>query len=298
MSRPAPVAVPAPGVRDARALRAGHLLPVLGVAVAVVLIYHRTAATLWQVWTTNDNYSHGPLVPLVAAWLAWLRRARLRTTPARADGRGVALVALACGMQVLGIRADVFALQGYSFVVLLLGLSLTFLGPALTRALAFPMLYLVFMLTFPPILMIRLSFALKEITVGLSTHLAEALGVVVQRGGMTLYLHGGELRIENPCSGLRSLLALLATGAVFAYLQPGAWWRRGLLFLAAVPIAMVGNAVRITLLIVVGHYAGVRAATGRLHDVSGYLIYAVALACMFAVRALLIPSAAHERRAA
>jgi exosortase len=289
MSDPAPAASPALAASGGRALPAGRLLAALGIVVALVLIYHRTGATLWQVWTTNENYSHGPLVPLVAAWLVWLRRAELRATRARGDARGLALVALACATQVVGIRADLFALQGYSFVLLLLGLSVTFLGPGLTRGLAFPILYLVFMLTFPPILMNRLSFALKEITVRLSARLAEAFGAVLQRNGMTLYLLSGELRIENPCSGLRSLLALLATGAVFAYLQRGAWWRRGILFLAAIPIAMAGNAVRITLLIVVGHYAGVRAATGRLHEVSGYLIYAVALTCLFAVRALLTP---------
>ena len=76
-------------------------------------------------------------------------------------------------------------------------------------------------------------------------------------------LAGGELRIENPCSGLRSLLALLATGALFASLQPAGWWRRVLLVLLAVPIAMAGNALRITLLVLVAHYVGVKQARGR-----------------------------------
>jgi exosortase len=262
----------------------------LAVPVALlVFIYHRTAATLWSTWMTNDNYSHGPLVPLAALALAWMRRDRLAAVVQREDGRGLVVVGLACALQVLGIRSDVFAFQGYSLLLMIAGLVWTACGLAWLRVLAFPIGYLVFMLTFPPIVMNTLSFALKEVTVRLSMRVGEALGATVQRSGMTLYLTGGEMRMENPCSGLRSLLALLATGAVFADLQPGSWWRRAVLFVSAVPIAMAGNSLRITLLILVGHYVGVKEATGRFHDWSGYLIYVVALGGLLAVRALLTP---------
>src|SRR5207247_533682 len=108
-----------------------------------------------------------------------------------------------------------------------------------------------------------LSYGLKEITMRLSTAASEALGAQFQRSGMTLYLAGGDLRMENPCSGLRSLLAMLATAAAFAWFQPGAGWRRLLLFLSGIPIAVAGNALRITALILVAHYAGVKQATRR-----------------------------------
>jgi exosortase len=113
---------------------------------------------------------------------------------------------------------------------------------------------------------------------------------------MTLWLASGSLEIENPCSGLRALLALVATGAVCAHLQPGGWRRGLVLVAAAVPIAMLGNAVRITLLILAAHYADLRVATGALHDLSGYAIYAVALAGLFALRVLLTPRAAGASR--
>src|SRR5689334_10076010 len=204
----------------------------------VAAIYHRTFGELWTIWTTNDNYSPAPLVPLAHLVLAWPRRRRLAAVELRPEPLGLALVALGCAMQVLGMRMDVFALEGWSIIALAYGLSLTFLGRAATRVLAFPIGYLAFMLTFPPLLMNQISYALKEITVRVSTRAAEALGVTLQRSGMTLYLASGELRMENPCSGLRSLLALLATGAVFAWLQPGGGWRRALILLSAVPIAM------------------------------------------------------------
>ena len=259
-----------------------------------VWIYAGVARGLWTTWTTNDNYSHGPLVPLVSAVLIFLRRRRLAALPIRGSWLGVPVVAAGCALEIAGLRSDVFTLQGWSLVLVIFGLSLTLLGRAWTRALAFPLGFLVFMLTFPPLIVNQLSFALKEITVRFAQHAAESLGASMLRDGMTLYLQGGELRVENPCSGLRSLLALLATGALFAGLQHGGGWRRLVLFLMAVPVAMFANAIRITALILVGHYVGVPAAGGLVHDASGYVLYAIALGVLLLVRRLLTPRA--ERR--
>jgi exosortase len=258
----------------------------------IALIYHRSATTLWDTWTTNETYSHGPLVLLVSLFLVWRDRAKLIAAPRRPFAAGLLLVALGCGLQVLGVRADVFGLQGYSLIVLLFGLALALLGPAPTRVLALPIVFLVFMLTFPPFVVNHLSFALKEVAVGLSMRVAEALGAVVMRSGMTLYLASGELRIEHPCSGLRSLIALLATGALLAAHQHGGPWRRGLLFLSAIPIAVLTNALRLALLIVIAHYAGVPRVGGLVHDVSGYLVYILALGGLLLVRRLLSPRVA------
>ena len=266
------------------------------VALLLALVYHRTAAGLWTMWTTNDNYSHGPLVPLVSLALVVSRRARLRALPRAGEWRGLALVVLACALQVLGVRADVFTLQGWSFEVMLFGLALALLGGPLTRVLAFPLAYLVFMLTFPPIVMNGLSFALKEVAVRAAAHASEALGVTLQRSGMTLWLAGGALEIENPCSGLRSLLAMLATGVLFASLLPGGRWRRVLLVALAVPMAMAGNALRITLLVLMGNYVGIKQALGTFHDVSGYLTYGLSLAGLLAAWALLRPRRPREAR--
>jgi exosortase len=268
--------------------------PAVTVAVFVlgalfVFVHHGTFAELWRVWETNDNYSHGPLVPLASAVLIWMRREKLRAIPIAPHMAGIAVVGLGCVLQVLGLRSDVFALQGGSIVVLIFGFSLTFLGASLTRAMLFPLAFLCFMLTFPPGFVNQLSFALKEITVRLSTVFAEMLGVTLQRSGMSLFLSTGELRMENPCSGLRSLISLIATGALFAHLQPGRGWRSGIMLLATIPIAVLGNAVRTTSLIVVGHYDSIEAAGGVVHDVTGYLVYAIALGALLLLRAWLTP---------
>jgi len=198
-------------------------------------------------------------------------------------------VGFGCVMHVLGVRADLFALQGWSMLAVLFGLSLTFFGAAVTRMLAFPIGYLGFMLTFPPVVMNTLNFGLKELAVNASVHAAQAVGVTLRRDGMQLFFATGELRVENPCSGLRSLLALLATGTLFAYFQRGGAWRRGAVMLAAIPIALVGNIARLWLLLVAADRRGVVWATGHFHDVTGYVLYAVALGLLLGLRALLTP---------
>ena len=266
------------------------------VAALVALAWHRTLAMLWETWSTNDNYSHGPLIPATSLVLVWLRRDRLRALAVRPDARGLALVALGCAMQIVGVRADVFALQCWALIPLLFGLSLAFLGVAVTRMLAFPIGYLGFMLTFPPVVMNTLSFALKEVSVSASVAVAKVLGVVLERDGMSIHLASGELRVENPCSGLRSLLALLATGTLFAYFQKGGGWRRATVLLAATPIALLGNVARLVLVILAAERRGVMWASGTFHDLTGYVVYAVALAALLGLRKLLTPRPTAEGR--
>lgn len=284
----APVAAAAAAGRATAWVRAGVLLGL------VALGWHRTLTTLWETWSTNDNYSHGPLVPATSLVLVWLRRDRLAALAVRPAPWGLALVALGCGMQAFGVRADVFALQGWSLLPVLFGLSLAFLGVAMTRMLAFPLGYLGFMLTFPPVVMNTLSFALKEVSVALSVAAAKGLGVPLMRDGMSILLATGELRVENPCSGLRSLLALLATGTLFAYFQKGGAWRRAAVLVAALPIAILGNAVRLLLVIVAAEQRGVVWASGTFHDLTGYVVYAVALAALLGLRSLLTPKEARS----
>ncbi len=264
----------------------------LALFAAAVVMYHRTGAGLWETWSTNDNYSHGPLVPLTSAALVWLRWDKLRRLEVKPFAPGLALVALGCLMQVFGTRADLFALQGWSLLPLLFGLSLTFFGRAITHMLAFPLGYLGFMLTFPPVVMNTLSYGLKELAVQASVAGAKLAGAHVTRSGMSLFLPTGELRVENPCSGLRSLLALVATGTLFAYFQSGGTWRRWAVMLAAVPIALAGNIARLTLLVIAADRTSVEQATGKFHDASGYVMYAVSLALLLAMRRVLTPKEA------
>jgi exosortase len=255
--------------------------------VLIAVVYGDTIRTLWLTWQSNANYSHGALIPPIAAFVFWIERKRFAERATNGSLLAAFIVVAALGIHVLSIRAGVFMTQGYSLVLLIAaGLALLFGGRAL-RAVWFPVTYLIFMLPMPPILMSAVSFRLKVFAARAGSALAIKLGIPLARTGMTIHMPAGSLRIADPCSGLRSLIALVALGALFGYLSRGPVWKRVVLFVSAVPIAVAANIIRITLLCVVANVWGIDAALGFFHDVSGVIIFVVALIGLGIVRKLL-----------
>ena len=261
---------------------------VAATAALLALAFAPTFRTLWRTWLHNDNYSHGLLIPLVSGFLLWRHRRALRASVGRPSAWGLPVLAAGLLALVAGTRADFTMVQGYSFVIVLLGLVLHFFGRATARQALFPVAYLIFMSPLPPVLANDISFRLKAWVVNFSTAAARWMGIAVAREGMTLHLPTGAVAIENPCSGLRSLVAVLALATLLAYFaRRGGMVRRVALVLSAVPIALAANWVRITLIVLAANYVSVAFATGAMHDISGYVLFGVDVIGLLLVRAAL-----------
>ncbi len=256
-------------------------------ALMIVAIYHRTLAALWRVWMHNPNYSHGVLIPAVSLVLLWLKRQTLRGLEVQPSGLGLPLVFLGILIHLAGLRGDIVILQGNSLIVVLLGLVLHFGGKRWLRQVAFPVCYLVFMNPFLPVFQNQVSFRLKQLAAGGAATVSGWLGILIQRDGMSLFLPTGAMRIENACSGMQSLISLMALGALFAYFARCGAARRVLLFLASIPIALVVNIIRISALCVVGNTSGIEVATGLFHDASGFVLFGVGFLLLVGTRRLL-----------
>jgi exosortase len=267
--------------------RVGPILAAVGALALIAVAYGRTASTLWRMWSHNDAYSHGFLIAPVSIFLAWSMRKQLRETPAAPTWAGLPVVAAAVLLHVAGVRGDVTMFQAYSLIFLLAGLTWTWFGGAMLRKAAFPIAFLVFAAPTFPVIVNGVSFRLKSIAAFGSVFLAQAMGVSVNRQSMDLYFPTGMMTIEGACSGLHSLIALMALGALFAYLGTGAAWRRWLLFLCSVPVALAGNIVRITSLCVYAGLTDTTRATGLFHDIGGFVLFGFALAAMFILKRLL-----------
>jgi exosortase A len=264
-----------------------NIAAIVAVAALVVLVYHETLVVLWRTWATNPNYSHGYLIPPVVAFLLWRDRRRYLTARGRGSLFGLVLIGLALLGHIVSIRAGVFMTQGYSLVLLLFGLSVFFHGGRATRTVWFPLGYLALMLPMPPYMMNVIAFRLKVFAARAGSGIAIKLGIPLARSGMTIHIPAGSLRIADPCSGLRSLIALVALGALFAYLTRGKTWKRVVLFASAVPLAVFANVVRIAVLCVVANIWGIDAALGFFHDFSGLLLFMIAFVGLVTVRKLL-----------
>ena len=269
---------------------AGAARTAVGIALLAALVatvYGRALATLWLTWMTNPNYSHGYLIPPVAAFLIWRERRRFAESVGRGTVWGLLLVGLALLAHLMSIRAGVFMTQGYSLVLLVFGVVLYLFGGRATRTVWFGIAYLVFMLPMPPFLMNVVSFQLKVFAARVGSGIAAKMGIPLVRSGMTIHMPAGSLRIADPCSGLRSLIALVALGALFAYLTKGPLWKRIVLFASALPLAVIANVIRIGVLCAVANVWGVDAALGFFHDFSGVLLFLIAFAGLAVVRKLL-----------
>lgn len=268
----------------------------LVVAALVALVYRQSFAILLRTWASDPDYSHGYIIPPVAVFLFWREWKRFVAAVGRGSGWGLVLIVAALAGHVLSIRAGVFMTQGYSFILLLFGLSLFVFGKSATRTVWFPLAYLAFMLPIPPFLLNVVSFQLKVFAARAGSAIAFKLGVPLVRSGMTIHLPAGSLRIANPCSGLRSLIALVALGALFAYLSRGNTWKRVILFLSAVPLAVAANVLRIAVLCMVASVWGIDTALGFFHDFSGFLLFIMAFLGLVIVRkALRVEPPAEER---
>ena len=135
---------------------------------------------------------------------------------------------------------------------------------------------------------------MKIIAAQLSSNLVKLLGISALRGGSTIYLPNGQLVVGDPCSGLRSVISLLAMGAIFTQLISGSVLKKNILFLSSVPIALISNVLRIIGLLWVTYVYGESVALGFFHDLSGMLVFVFAFLGLIAMTKVLKCKLAQE----
>ena len=257
-------------------------------------------------------------VPFLVGWLVWRMRAELARLPLQGSWLGVPLLLLAMGFYWFGYKADT-AYPGYLAIQLLtLGMILLVGGRRWFTQLAFPWAFLVFMWPMLPLESL-LAFPLRGFTAQFSAALLNLFGMDVVRDGTALHSAADALRgleqgalfrldVEEPCSGIRSLFSLLMISALYGWLSLRTWGARALIFASAIPLAVLGNVVRMALLTVGSRWFGVEFAVGRnldghqemsfFHTFAGFAVFGVALAGMFALSSLLEARGRRKPRAA
>lgn len=247
-----------------------------------LLVLLPTLRWLAYEWWSNDYYSHGVLVPLVSAFFAWRLLPRLERRP---SNLGLFLFVAALVVYLVALFERAFFLAALGMIVLFAGVVFYLWGAAALRRLAFPLVFLVFMVPLPFIEASSLPMA--QFTGGVSGAVVQALGMDVIIEGMAVTLPNANLVVGAQCSGLRSIVALLTLVAVFAYVVAGSWPRKLLLALMAVPIAILGNVLRVSSLLWVADRWGVEAGFSYYHDYSGIVFFLFAFACLILFARLL-----------
>lgn len=169
-------------------------------------------------------------------------------------------------------------------IPVLSGLILMFYGRKIFDEVRFAVLFLIFMVPVPLVTIINASFQLKLLSAKLAGHILNIMGFAVSQQGSFIRMAHATVVVDDACSGLRSLVSLLALGCLLTYWMKPGWVKKTVVFLSAIPIAVITNALRVTFLAFVGETYGTRYIFGFLHEFSGFLAFGLALAFLILIR--------------
>ncbi|CAA9408058.1 MAG: hypothetical protein AVDCRST_MAG74-2102 [uncultured Pyrinomonadaceae bacterium] len=281
------------------------------VAAALAFLYTTVLVKLGADWWTDENYSHGLLVPFVIGYIVWLEFDALKNAAENPSvWLGFALILLALLMLLGGtLGAELFT-RRVSFVLMLAGIVVCFWGARMLKLLAVPFVLLLLAIPIPQIFFNKIALPLQMYASQMAIWGMRLFEVPsIRKGNVIEILPQGAtqivaLEVVEACSGIRSLMTLVTLALVLAYftgerdkrfgqrdrfdfLKNFDFWRAIILMLSAIPIAIITNAARVTATGVLTYHYGKRATEGTLHDASGWLVYVAALGLLLLVNVTL-----------
>ncbi len=258
-------------------------------------------AALARNWAIDPNYSHGFLIPPVAGYIAWQRRARLASASLAPSAPGLALVIGSLALLLGGVLAAEVFVTRVSMLGVLAGGILFVFGRRHLRILAFPLTLLALMIPLPAIVFNQIALPLQLLASRLGVAALAAAGVPALREGNVITLAHGSLEVAEACSGIRSLMSLLTLAIVYAWFVDRRPRLRLALALASVPVAVIVNGLRVGVTGVLQETLGAQAAADEFfHAFSGWLMFLAAFALIMLIHRLLgraLPAGRRSRAA-
>jgi len=259
--------------------KVGNVVKIGVIALLFIIVYWPAFIILNAKYLSIDSYySHGYLIPFVSAFIIWHKRDKLKgmvVVPCRA---GLWVLGAGLGLYIFGSWWYVNFVAASSMIIVLGGLSLYLFGKKITREFMFPLLFLFFMIPLPKIAIIYVTFWLKLVAATAATRLVTLMGLPATVRGAFIVLPNTTLEVSNACSGLRSLIALIALGTTYAYFLQVSKFKKYIFFLTSIPIATAANLIRINILIWISYIYG---PTGnvfkRTDTTTGFLVFVFAL---------------------
>ncbi len=244
--------------------------------IIILAVYLPVMRDLVLRWYDDPNYSHGFLVPLIAAFLIWRNRAELKALPTRPSTAGLVIALMGIGLFVLANAGAEYFFVSLSLVIVLFGLTLYLFGIELIRRTWFAFFILLFMIPIPGIVYFSLTFPMQLLASKVSVGVMQALGMSVVRRGNVMILPHQSLEVAEACSGLRSLVSLMAMGAFYGYLAQPRFLGKAIVFASSVPIAVTSNVIRVFITAMIAYVMEIDPTTEPLHTVMGLSVFIVA----------------------
>jgi exosortase len=265
-----------PAVSPDKSVRNKLLLAVSALIVTAAAVYATTLPGLVMEWWTNDDYSHGLLLPFVVGYLVFEKRKTWSTLPMQGSWWGLVLILLSQFVQIVGFLGAEFFLQRSSFVLLIAGIVLFVLGWEFLKEVSFILIMVFLTIPLPAIIFNAVALPLQLLASKFSEMVLTMLNIPIFREGNILQLPNLTLSVAEACSGIRSLMSLITLGVMMAYFLSGHWWMRACMIASTVPLAIGANVFRVAATGVLARYYGEKASTGFFHTFSGWVIFVIA----------------------
>lgn len=271
---------------------ATHRIHSIWIQLSVIMLgllfsYWGTIRAMVDQWLHNDDFSHGLLILPISAYMAWERRNTIETDKLGSDWRALPILLAAMAMYIVGeLGAELFTIR-LSLLIFFMGALGLLFGPHLIKRLLFPLLFLLLMLPLPGFIYSNLTFPLQILSSKWAVAFLNLAGVLAFREGNVIDLGFTRLQVVEACNGLRFILPLFTLGVLFAFWKYKPLWKRLVLVVATVPIAITANILRIGGTGVLSKYWGEEAAQGFFHGFSGWAVFMLSFALFLGLNWLL-----------
>lgn len=265
----------------------------------VALIVPTMTQVAKETWSTEQG-GHGPLVLATGLWALWreLRNGNVERRPGSLL-IGMPLLGFCLGLFIVARITGVIEIEAFSMYAAVLSGAYLLFGGALLQKTWFPLVYLAFALPPPDTVVAAVTQPIKIAISDWAVSLLSVFGYQIANSGVIIQIGQYQLLVAAACAGLNSIVTLTALCLFYVYLRHRSNVRALLVVaLAAIPVAIISNFVRVVVLVLVTYHFGDAAAQGFIHEFAGLLMFGVALLTIFLIDQLATSLFARQNREA
>jgi len=247
---------------------------------SIAFIYYGSIRHMSTFWFTQEEYSHGIMIPVISIFLIWQKKEILRHIQYDKGLGGLVLIVIGLIVNLLGELSAISIISQYSLVITITGLVYSFIGREAIKKIWIVFVFLLFMIPLPAVIYQGLSSELQLISSDIGVRIIRLFGISVYLEGNVIDLGNYKLQVVEACSGLRYLFPLMSLAFITAYFYQANIWKRGFVFFSSIPITVLLNSTRIGIIGILVEYYGSGMAEGFLHDFEGWVVF---MACMLII---------------
>lgn len=238
-------------------------------------------------WYHSEDYSHAFLIVPVCLYLVWDKRKELSLLPTKASWLGLVIVICASAVYLFAYAAGITTLASFTLIVTMIGIVLGLFGTKITKRLTFPLFLLFLMIPIPTQIYYAITTPLQLLVSQAAVFITSLLNIPIYLEGNVIHLPQHTLQVVAACSGMRSIIALTTLSLIYSHISLTKNTLRTILVLAAVPVAIIINIVRVISMILSFFYFNYDLTHGNPHTSLGVFVFILALLIIFLFQKLL-----------